>query len=86
MKVLNYEKLIDLKPTVYNTIINQLGQEIELVEHPIQGDEYPVIAIYHKEKLAVCTDFYDTMDFYKGSDYNPVYMHGELKCAWEFDL
>lgn len=73
-----------LKPTVYSTIVNQEGQTIEFVEHPIMGDEYPIIAVYHKEKVAVCTDFFDVSDFFEGSDYNPVYMHGELKCAWEF--
>ncbi len=84
MKILNYDKLMALKPTVYDTIVNQEGQTIEFVEHPLQGDEYPVIAIYHKEKIAVCTDFWDCGDFYEGSEYNPVYMHGTLRSAWEF--
>lgn len=83
---LNYEKLMALKPTIYDTIVNQLGQKIELVEHPIKGDEFPVIAIYHEEKIAVNTEFWDCGDFYENSEYNPVYMHGVLDCAFNFDL
>lgn len=86
MQKLNYHKLVAFKPTVYQTIVNQEGQKIELVEHPTQGDEYPVIAIYHKEKIAVCTDFWDCSDFFEGSDYNPVYLHGRMGSAWEFNL
>lgn len=83
LNTLNYNKLTDLKPTVYDTLINQRGQSIELVEHPTRGDEYPIIAIYHKEKIAVTTDFYDTEDFYEGSEYNPVYQHGAMHNAYE---
>jgi len=86
METLNYQRLMTLKPTLYDTIVNQLGQRIDLYEHPTKGDSYPVIAVYDEEKLAVCTDFWDTEDFYEGSDYNLCYMHGELKSAWELDL
>lgn len=84
MKTLNYQRLTNLNPTIYTTIVNQLGQSIDLVEHPIEGDVYPVIAIYHKEKVAVITDFFDTEDMEQIGDYTPVYMHGEMKCAFDY--
>ncbi len=83
MQKLNYSKLMAAKPTVYETIVNQLGQTIELCEHPTEGDLYPVIAVYHKEKAAANTDFFDTEDFHEGSDYNPCFKDGEIKCFFE---
>ena len=79
----NYKKLIENNPTIYKTIINQLGQSIYLVEHPFKGDEVPVIAVYHKEKIAAYTDFFDTEDFYIDSEYNPIYIEGKIICFYE---
>lgn len=59
---MNYEKLIKHKPTVYDTLVNSKGQTIELVEHPINGDESDVIAICHNLKAADYTGFFDTED------------------------
>ncbi|AGO47666.1 hypothetical protein Phi4:1_gp129 [Cellulophaga phage phi4:1] len=86
MVKLNYNKLIALKPTVLTTIKNQIGQTIEIVEHPTKGDSSPTIAIFHEEKEAVLTDFFDTEDLYEGSDYNPVYMNGKINLAYELGL
>lgn len=83
MQVLNYQRLTALKPTVYHTFTNKLGQEIELVEHPIKGDEAPVVILYHAEKLAVSSDFYDCNDMLNGQDYEPVYMHGQMMMTFE---
>lgn len=84
MKKLNYSRLMNENPTKYGEIINQVGQLIEFYEHPTEGDRYPVIAVYHAEKLAIVTDFFDLGDFYEGSDYNPVYLHGVMECAYNF--
>lgn len=81
--LLNYQRLMALKPTIYETITNQLGQKIDLVEHPTLGDQSQVIAIYHEQKVARYTGFYDTEDFYEDSEYNPLYLHGELLHAYE---
>ncbi len=75
-----------LKPLKYKTIINQRGQKVDFYEHPIQGDEHPVIAVIEQFKQAVDTSFFDTSDLFKDSDYNPVYMHGIIDCAFNFDL
>jgi hypothetical protein len=86
MKKLNYQVLMALSPTKYETKVNQLGQIVDFYEHPLHGDEYPVIAVIETEKAAYCTDFYDCEDFYDNSEYMPVYMHGTMDCAFNFDL
>jgi hypothetical protein len=88
MKRLN-NKLNNLNPTVLGTITNQLNQTIELIEHPTLGDEYPIIARYTDASGNVntyATDFFDTADFYDDSEYNPIYIYGEMHCAFEIDL
>lgn len=82
---LNYQRLMALDPTIYATLTNKEGQVMDLVEHPIKGDEYPVIIVYHAEKLAVCSDFFDTDDLLGGEDYEPVYMYGEMNLRFEID-
>jgi len=82
---LNYQRLMALNPTVYCTITNKEGQVMDLVEHPIKGDESPVIIVYHNEKLAVCSDFFDTEDMVNNSDYEPVYMYGEMNLRFEVE-
>mgnify|MGYP003644199367 FL=1 len=86
MQILNYNRIKALNPTKYGEVTNQRGQLVEFYEHPTKGDEYPVIAIIEEFKEAVCTDFFDTSDFFEGSDYNPVYMHGFIDSAFYFDL
>ena len=82
---LSYQRLMALEPTIYSTITNKEGQVMDLVEHPIKGDEYPVIIVYHAEKIAVCSDFYDTEDMEHNSDYEPVYMYGEMNLRFEIE-
>jgi hypothetical protein len=86
MKTLNYSKLMALSPTKYATATNQLGQIVDFYEHPIHGDEYPVIAVIESERAAYNTGHYDCSDFYEGSEYLPVYMYGTMACAFHFDL
>lgn len=82
---LNYQKLMALNPTIYSTITNVIGQTMDFVEHPLKGDEYPVIIVYHAEKLAVCSEFYDTDDMEAQGDYEPVYMYGEMNLRFEIE-
>jgi hypothetical protein len=86
MDKLNYDKLMSKNPTKYDEITNHLGQLIEFFEHPTKGDEYPVIAVYRAEKIAVCTDFFDTDDMQDvDSDYIPCYVDGEMLCKFELN-
>ena len=83
--MLNYEKLIAHNPTVYETITNAIGQEIDLVEHPIQGDMAEVICVSHELKLAEYSTFYDTVDMTaKHKEYEPRFVDGKLKFGFEF--
>jgi hypothetical protein len=82
---LNYQRIMALNPTVYCTITNSIGQTFDLVEHPTKGDEYTVIIMYHAEKLAVDSEFWDTADMESGGDYMPVYMYGDMHLAYELD-
>lgn len=50
--MLNYSKLMALKPTEYERMVNSLGQEIVFYEHPIKGDEAEVICVCHELELA----------------------------------
>ena len=79
MSALPYKNLMNHNPTVYSSVVNRLGQTIEFVEHPIKGDEYPVIAVCHKHKAAMCTDFFDTDDMEDtASGYTPIVSNGLL--------
>jgi hypothetical protein len=76
---MNYKKLKELNPTVYDTLVNTYGQRIELVEHPTKGDEYPVIAICHELELAEATDFFDTDDMLAShKEYEPIFKNDKL--------
>lgn len=79
MNTLNYTKLTALNPTVYTTFTNSMGQLIKLVEHPLRGDEYPVIAICEDLNLAAATDFYETGEIDEiGGDYEVGFISSEL--------
>lgn len=59
---MNYLKLIDADPTSFGIITNSKGQQIEFIEHPRLGDEYPVICVCHELQLAEASDFFETDD------------------------
>jgi hypothetical protein len=59
---MNYQKLISLNPTSYGKIVNSKNQEIEFYEHPLRGDEAPVIAVCHALEKAEATDFFELDD------------------------
>jgi len=86
MDRLNYIKLMALNPTKYDTRVNQLGQTVDFYEHPIEGGDHPVIAVIHELAVAYNTGFFDLEDFEEGGEYMPVYMHGTMDCAFNFDL
>jgi hypothetical protein len=81
---MNYEKLMAAKPMKLKQITNQLNQIIDLYEDPKEGDLTGVIAVYHAEKIADRTDFFDTADFFPSSDYNPVFYKNSLICFYEY--
>jgi len=81
-----YKYLMDNNATSYGEVVeNSKGQFIKFYECPDQGDEACVIAVCHESKQAGDTDFFDTDDMYKGSDYIPVFIGGEIKCEFELN-
>ena len=84
MRKLSYEKLMAHNPTKIGSVYNQNHERVSLYEHPMQGDLAPIIAVFDKAKQAFETDFFDTEDFYQGSDYNPILLEdGTAVCAFE---
>jgi len=76
---MNYAKLMNLNPTSYGTFKNQLGQEIEFFEHPLKGDEFPVICACHSLQLASASDFWETDDMTaEHGEYAPSFQDGKL--------
>ena len=77
--MINYKKLIAHNPTVYDTLVNQLGQTIEFVEHPTRGDEAMVICVCHELELADFSTFYETDDMMADhKEYEPSFVDGDL--------
>jgi hypothetical protein len=77
--MLNYQKLMEHSPTVYETFVNKLGQTIDLVEHPFKGDEAPVIVVCHELKLAAYSSFFECEDMTaEDGEYQPSFEDGKL--------
>jgi hypothetical protein len=68
---MNYSKLIQLNPTTYGVI--------EFVEHPLKGDEAPVICVCHDLNLAMESEFWDLEDMMAShKEYEPYFENGHL--------
>ena len=89
----NYVNLTGRELTILDEMTNFMGQRILLVEHPILGDDGPVIAVCHEHMskgdegyvygAAANTTFFDTDDMYEGSDYEPLFIDGKLTYRFE---
>lgn len=76
---MNYEKLMSHNPTVYGEFTNNLGQVITFVEHPIRGDEFPVICVSHELRLAGVSTFFELDDMTaEHGEYAPSFVDGKL--------
>jgi hypothetical protein len=76
---MNYKKLMEHNPTEYDRMINSYGQEIVFYEHPLKGDEFPVIIVCHELELADYTDFMETTDMMaEHKEYEPSFIKGQL--------
>jgi hypothetical protein len=77
--MINYKKLMEAEPTIYDKMTNSIGQEIVFYEHPYKGDEFPVIIVCHELELADYTDFMETDDMMReDGDYEPSFVDGKL--------
>jgi hypothetical protein len=69
---MNYKKLMELNPTSYGKMTNELNQEIEFFEHPLKGDEHPVICVCHQMEVAQTSEFFETSDMMEDhKEYQP---------------
>jgi hypothetical protein len=60
-------------------MVNSKGQEIVFYEHPLRGDEFPVIIVCHELELADYTDFMETTDMMEDhKEYEPSFVNGKL--------
>ena len=77
--MIDYKKLMVYNPTSYGIIRNKLGQKIEMLEHPLKGDESDIIVVCHELELAAYSGFFDTADM-KAShgEYQPSFKNGKL--------
>ena len=84
---MKYEKLMNAKPTVLYSAVNEMGQRFDLVEDPINGDSAEVIVVFPELKLAGYSGFYETadMELVDGvdSDYTPRVVGGRIIHKYE---
>lgn len=78
MKKYNYEKLMAQQPTSYGTMLNSKGQEIDFLEHPINGGASPIICACHELRIAVDSTFFGTADMIVSKEYEPTFEDGIL--------
>jgi len=72
--MLNYQKLMNLNPTVLGSMTNSKNQFIEFIEHPIQGDESDVLLICRELQLAAHSGFYELDDMIaEHKEYEPSF-------------
>ena len=83
MKIINYKDLMEQNPMSYGSVLNQIGQTVHFFENPELGDEATIIGVINN--TAFDTDFWDTDDFYKDSDYNPILIHKNVISYFELD-
>ena len=76
---MNYEKLMSYNPTEYGRMTNSIGQDIVFYEHPLKGDESPVICVSHELKLAEYSTFFELDDMIADhKEYEPSFQNGDL--------
>lgn len=74
-------------PFVYEKFVNSLGQEIEFVEHPIDGDTAQVICVCHELKLASSSGFMETDDMLEDhKEYEPKFIGGKFVIGDNLDF
>lgn len=90
MKPVNFEKLMAKEPYMLDEMTNTQGLRIEFYEHPVFGDEVPVLVVFPAEGLAFISDFYETDDMMANGDYEPQLMDdqgaGVCMCRFEVNL
>ena len=75
------DNFMSYNPTLLDEGTNSLGQTWKVYEHPLRGDgDYVFVMI---DNVLANSEFFDTEDFYHGSDYEPTLVDNEIKCKFE---
>jgi hypothetical protein len=82
-----YEFLQQNNAFSYDQISNELGQKVVFYEHPIHGDEFPVIVAFPDQQVAFVSDFYDLDDMTQEDslEYRPFLWNMELLLGFELE-
>ena len=80
---MNFDWLINMDATILGSMENDMGQLIEFVEHPLMGEDAPVICMCRELEVAEPSDFFETYDMQKIEDYMPFFIDGKLKLKYE---
>lgn len=82
-----YEFLQQNNAFGYDQITNELGQKIVFYEHPIHGEDFPVIVAFPDHKVAFVSDFYDLSDMTSEEtmEYRPFLWNQELILGFELE-
>ncbi len=76
---MNYNKLTAMNPYIFIEFQNSIGQKIKIVEHPILGDESPMIAVCEELQIAAKTDFFEIGEIDQfGGEYEGGFVDGKL--------
>jgi len=83
-----YDFVVSKDAFVYGTIMNELYQRVQFIEHPIYGDEHEVIVAFPDHKVAFDSGFWDCDDMRSetSTDYRPFLDDGKLKLGFEIEL
>lgn len=77
------DNFMSLDPTLLDQGTNELGQEWKAYEHPLRGDtDYVYVMI---DNVLANSEFFETDDFYHGSEYEPTLVGNEIKCKFEIE-
>lgn len=78
---MNYTKFIDRNPTEYGSMTNTKGQQITFYEHPVYGEDAPVVCVCHELELAESSTFYETDDMNaEHGEYEPWFDSEGMLC------
>jgi hypothetical protein len=75
------EKFFSHNPTLLDEGTNSIGQKWEAYEHPLYGDTDGVYILI--DSVLADSEFFETDDFFQGSDYEPVLIDGKIVCKFE---
>jgi len=80
-----FKMLIDDKAYMLSSMVNEMQQSVEFYEHPIIGDEHPIIVSFPDYGLAFDSDFYDLDDMMSDStyEYRPFLNGQDLMYGYE---